>query len=74
MRKDLLYHMIAGFVIAILVSIVLPVWIAFIIGCLAGLGKELYDKYIRHTFFDWKDLACTCFGSFWGAWVFAFII
>lgn len=26
---------------------------------LAGIGKELHDKYIKHTFIDWWDIVAS---------------
>jgi hypothetical protein len=33
---------------------------------LAGLLKELYDKYIKKTYFDWLDWAVTNVGGIVG--------
>lgn len=30
--------------------------LALAVVLLAGLAKELYDKYIKHTFIDWWDI------------------
>lgn len=37
-----------------------------IVGIIAGIGKELIDKYIKHTIFDKKDLWASIWGSVLG--------
>lgn len=37
-----------------------------IIGTSTGVAKELYDKYIKKTKFDWKDLLATVIGTIVG--------
>lgn len=34
-------------------------FIALAVTLLAGILKELYDKYIKKTFFDWMDVMAT---------------
>lgn len=57
-------HLIAGIAIAgflgwsVVSSLVLVI--------VAGVGKELYDKFIKKTKFDWIDLAYTVGGGLIG--------
>jgi mannose/fructose/N-acetylgalactosamine-specific phosphotransferase system component IIC len=67
MRTDLILHFLAGFFIATLFQfnfILMVIAVAVI-----GLGKELYDKFVKKTTFDFKDLAYTLTGGFVGYWI-----
>lgn len=37
-------------------SFITSLLIAFVILLLAAVSKELYDKYVKHTFIDWYDI------------------
>jgi hypothetical protein len=68
MRIDLIYHMIAGFVIATIITAFFPLWTGITLAVLAGVLKELYDLLIKKSVFDYKDLFATVFGgsiAFW---------
>lgn len=69
MRKDLLYHITAGFLIAALTAVFLPVYFGLVTATAAGIGKELYDKYFKETFFDKTDLFATIWGGCIGTWI-----
>lgn len=38
--------------------------LSFVVSCAAGLAKEFYDKYIKKTKFDWRDVKWTALGAF----------
>lgn len=57
--KDKLLHFCTGLLMSLLM--ILSVWF-IIIPIVVGLGKELYDKYVRKTFFDVKDMLVTWMG------------
>jgi len=74
---DLTKHFIAGTVISSVVCAVTLIvlgtdktasdWaigLAFVSAFAAGTAKELYDKYIKKTYFDAADLCLTWAGSF----------
>jgi hypothetical protein len=74
--NDLLKHFIAGAIISSIVCAVTVLilgtdktatdWalgLAFVSAFFAGLAKELYDKYIKKTYFDISDMIMTWFGS-----------
>lgn len=63
-RRDRLYHFIAGFLIASLFGITLDmgVW-AFVPALFAGFIKEFID--LLRGKFDWKDLLATILGGLW---------
>lgn len=37
--------------------------VGFGIASLAAIGKELYDKHIKKTYFDWRDVKWTLIGA-----------
>lgn len=63
---DKVCHLIAGFIIGVISFFVLPGAYALIPILAAGFGKELYDKYVRKTQFDFFDAFATILGG-WGA-------
>ena len=69
--NDKLKHFIAGFVICIvgyfLISMI-PLDVhaslaGMLLSFLAGFLKELYDKFIKKTYFDWYDWLATTVGG-----------
>lgn len=72
--NDKLKHFIAGFVICIvgyfLVSMIpldMQASLAgMLLAILAGFLKELYDKFVKKTCFDWLDWAVTNVGGISG--------
>lgn len=75
MKLDYLLHFVAGFVITLFSTLVLSILsynYLFII-CfsiltllLVALFKELYDKYVKLTRFDFYDFIYTIFGGIVG--------
>lgn len=67
-RSDYITHFLAGITIGAFTSMFInPAW-GILVAVAIGTGKELYDKYIKHTYFDKVDLACTALGGaayFW---------
>lgn len=61
MAIDKFYHFVAGTCILVLATTA-GASESFTIGLILGaaLGKELYDKYIRHYAFDPLDALATC--------------
>ena len=65
--NDKLLHSMCGniiFVVSFLIAwLCYSLWEAFVIAIcvvlLVGLGKELYDKYIKKTFIDWWDIVAS---------------
>jgi len=62
--NDKLIHAAAGAVITLLAALVLPMWMAFMIACGAGIGKEIYDYFYpaTHTA-DGMDFVATVGGA-----------
>ena len=63
---DKIVHFALGYMIADLFE--LTGFYSVLIALLAGISKELYDKYYKHKVFDWFDLACTAGGGFIAFW------
>lgn len=64
-HQDKVLHALVGFAIAFIVSF-FSQELAVILGVVAGVGKELYDKYVKKTMFDFFDLFATFCGVFTG--------
>ena len=78
--NDKIKHFIAGFVVCIvgyflirffLELFTIPFYVqaslaGMLLAFLAGLLKELYDKFIKKTYFDWLDWAVTNVGGIIG--------
>lgn len=65
---DKILHFLAGYAIADMSAPVGDYWsVAIATG--AGTAKELSDKFIKKTKFDWADLACTFAGGFFRMWL-----
>lgn len=62
---DKCYHLIAGFIIFSLLSVVIDRW-ALVPVIAAAVLKELYDKYTGKGTPDWKDAAYTIAGGLLG--------
>lgn len=57
-RHDKLVHWIACVVIGLLALwLTCNVHLSIVAIVVASFGKELYDKFIKKTFFDWWDMA-----------------
>ncbi|WP_163309133.1 hypothetical protein [Dysgonomonas sp. 521] len=56
---DKVLHFIVGLLLAQLAY--LCVWF-IVLPLLIGIAKELYDKYVRKTGFNWLDIVATALG------------
>lgn len=63
-RRDRLYHFIAGFLFAALFGITfgLRAW-SFFVAAGVGIAKECIDRFVQGEEFDWIDLAATALGG-----------
>lgn len=64
MEQDKAMHLIAGFYIGFFASIIHPI-AGLLIGCSAGLAKEIRDKIV-YDGFDSMDLFYSCLGALLG--------
>ncbi len=62
---DKVYHLIAGFVIALVFGLINPT-LGIIAASLAGVGKEVYDKYYKKSSPDPLDALATIVGGIIG--------
>ncbi len=63
--SDKTLHFMAGFIIAGLGAfLVSNILYGIILGAIAGVGKEVYDKYVKKTFFDFFDMFATIVGAY----------
>lgn len=62
---DKVYHLIAGFVIALVFGLINPT-LGIIAASLAGVGKEVYDKYYKKSTPDPLDALATIVGGIIG--------
>lgn len=60
---DGLKHVIASNVMVVVLSLILPLWVAVLVAALAGVGKEVvWDKLMKKGTFDKKDLIADAVG------------
>ena len=67
MRIDLILHFLTGYFIASCFQFT-GLWM-IVIAVMAGVLKELFDKFHDKETFDWKDLALTFGGGFTAYWI-----
>lgn len=61
--QDGLLHIVFSSLIAVVLSLFLPIWVAAIITFAIGLAKELvYDLWLKKGTFELKDLICDAVG------------
>lgn len=65
---DKLLHVETSAIIVVLISLILPIWVAAIITLLIGVGKEIWDKYHNGTP-EWKDILADAIGIGFGSLV-----
>ena len=67
--QDKVLHFLAGFVVGVFGMFLLPYdFIPYpVVAVVAvAVGKEVYDKYIKKTYFDFFDMFATICGGFVG--------
>ena len=65
--QDKVLHALAGFIVGFAWYLLLPNSIIPVVVVVAvAIGKELYDKYIKKTYFDFFDMFATIAGGFVG--------
>lgn len=62
MGSDGMEHVILSALIACILNIVLPWWVAAIITLAVGIGKEIYDKVSGKGCSEVKDIVCDIVG------------
>ena len=62
---DKIYHLVAGFLIALIFGLINPV-LGLTLAIVVGVGKELYDKKIKKSAIDPLDVIATVVGGVLG--------
>lgn len=62
---DKVYHLLAGFLIALVFGFINPS-LGIVTAALAGVGKEIYDKYVKKSVPDPLDALATVLGGVFG--------
>ena len=62
---DKIYHLVSGFAISLIFGFINPV-LGLILAIIAGVGKEVYDKYIKKSAIDPLDVIATVVGGILG--------
>lgn len=60
--EDKLKHVVVSSVMAALLNLILPWWVAGILTLCVGIGKEVYDKVSGKGHPEWKDLLADLVG------------
>ena len=50
----------------LVLNCLMPLWAAVLLAVILAVGKELYDKYIKRTLFDWTDIYADLAGISFG--------
>ena len=73
---DKLIHLLVGFIIGYVGITIIPYDYRIIVTIgvvVIAIGKELYDKYIKKTYFDFFDMFATILGGWIGMILYSFI-
>lgn len=76
---DKWYHFGAGVVIGLVAALLLwflqgEMMLSLVAPVAAGLAKELWDKFVEKTAFDYLDFIFTVVGGFIGVWIFIWVV
>lgn len=61
-KEDKLKHVVVSAIIAVVLNLFLPWWVAALITLAIGVGKEVYDKVSKKGCAEWKDLLADLVG------------
>lgn len=62
MTIDKYKHVVVSAIIAVVLNLFLPWWVAAILTLAIGVGKEVYDKVSGKGHAEWKDLLADLVG------------
>lgn len=62
LSEDKLKHIVLSAIIAVVLNLILPWWVAAILTLAIGVGKEVYDKVSGKGHPEWKDLLADVVG------------
>lgn len=70
-NKDKVAHAVVGFAMAITIAALSAIpLLAIVVVTIAAVGKELYDRNIKKTKFDFFDLFATIAGGYAGMFIY----
>ena len=62
LAEDKLRYIIVSAIIAVVLNLILPWWVAGLITLVIGVGKEVYDKVTGKGHAEWEDLVADVVG------------
>lgn len=62
LAEDKLKHIVVSAIIAVVLNLILPWWVAALITLAIGVGKEVYDKLSKKGHAEWEDLVADVVG------------
>jgi putative lipoprotein len=62
MTIDKYKHIVVSAIIAVVLNLILPWWVAGLVTLSIGVGKEVYDKVSGKGCAEWKDLLADVIG------------
>jgi hypothetical protein len=63
LAEDKLKHVVVSAIIAVVLNLILPWWVAGLLTLAIGVGKEVYDKLSGKGHAEWEDLVADVVGS-----------
>ena len=64
--NDKILHLFVSLVLVVVLSLFLHCAAALVVTLAVGVLKELADKYVKRTMFDWYDLVADALGALAG--------
>lgn len=62
LAEDKLKHIVVSAIIAVVLNLFSPWWVAAVLTLAIGVGKEVYDKVTGKGHPEWKDLVADLVG------------
>jgi hypothetical protein len=62
LREDKLKHVVVSAIMAVVLNLILPWWVAGLLTLAIGVGKEVYDKLSGKGHAEWEDLVADVVG------------
>lgn len=62
LAEDKLKHIVVSAIMAVVLNLILPWWVAGLLTLAIGVGKEVYDKLSGKGHAEWEDLLADCIG------------
>lgn len=73
--QDKVLHFIAGLGLGVVGQVLFPESVFMLITVIAGaIGKELYDEFVKDTYFDFFDMFATLLGGAVGIMAYGLIL